>query len=170
MMMVVHELGHIALAWLTDGAVQQVILHPLAISSTEVFPNPMPLLVVWAGPIVGCSLPLVLPLILPRSWSLERKSGWFFAGFCLIANGCYIGFGAFERIGDCNDMLEAGTPFVWLLVFGAITVPLGVFIWHRLGSVSEFASDSDLVKPTQAAAMASILLAIILTELYWSFA
>jgi hypothetical protein len=57
-MMGVHELGHVVGAWLTGGVVQKVVLHPLAISRTDVEPNPQPLVVVWAGPFVGVLLPL----------------------------------------------------------------------------------------------------------------
>src|SRR4051794_17898188 len=93
-MMSAHELGHVLGAWLTGGGVVRVVLHPLTISRTEVAPNPAPLLVVWAGPLVGVALPLL-------AWGvacLLRWAGWyllrFFAGFCLIANGAYIGVGS----------------------------------------------------------------------------
>ena len=168
LMMAFHELGHVAGAMLTGGTVQEVILHPLAISQTDVFPNPSPLLVVWAGPIVGCVLPLVLAASLPKSWVVERKTVWFLAGFCLIANGCYIGFGSFDRVGDCGNMLDAGTPLVCLWLFGAIAIPAGLFIWHRLGSVAEFVSKPDLIPPHHAIAMVLTLLTIVLMELYCS--
>jgi hypothetical protein len=59
-MQAVHELGHILAAWLTGGTVERVILEPLAISRTDVSPNPSPLAVAWAGPLVGVALPLFL--------------------------------------------------------------------------------------------------------------
>src|SRR5208337_624939 len=54
-MMAVHELGHVVAAVATGGKVEKVVLHPLMISRTDVSPNPSPLIVVWAGPIVGVS-------------------------------------------------------------------------------------------------------------------
>jgi len=58
-MQAVHELGHVAAARLTGGTVTQVVLHPCTISRTDVSPNPRPLVVVWAGPLVGATLPLL---------------------------------------------------------------------------------------------------------------
>ena len=46
-MQAVHELGHVFGAWLTGGRVQQVVLHPLTISRTDLAENPSPLVVVW---------------------------------------------------------------------------------------------------------------------------
>src|SRR4051812_8876543 len=59
-MMATHELGHVLAAWLTGGTATKVVLHPLAISRTDVWPNPEPLVVVWSGPLVGVLLPLLL--------------------------------------------------------------------------------------------------------------
>jgi hypothetical protein len=57
----------------------------------------------------------------------------FFAGFCLVANGLYIGLGSFGRVGDCGEMLRHGSPPWHLWLFGAITVPAGFWLWHGLG-------------------------------------
>jgi len=168
LMMAFHELGHIAAAWVTGGTVQNVVLHPLAISQTDVFPNPRPLFVVWAGPIIGCVLPVALASSIPENWNAERKTVLFLTGFCLIANGCYISFGAFDRVGDCGDMLDAGTPFPFLLLFGVITIPAGLFAWHRLGSITEFFSKPELIRASYAIAMVSTLLLIVLLDLFCS--
>lgn len=58
-MQAVHEPGHVLGARATGGTVTKVVLHPLALSRTDVSPNPRPLFVVWAGPIVGALLPLI---------------------------------------------------------------------------------------------------------------
>ena len=58
-MQAVHELGHVLAASATGGTVQRVVLHPLTISRTDVSPNPSPLAVAWAGPLVGVILPLL---------------------------------------------------------------------------------------------------------------
>jgi hypothetical protein len=50
-MQAVHEFGHMLHAWLSGGRVVQVVLHPLAISRTDVEPNPSPQFVVWGGPL-----------------------------------------------------------------------------------------------------------------------
>lgn len=133
-MMAVHELGHVLGAWFTGGHVTRVVLHPLAISRTDVSPNPSPLLVVWAGPLFGVLLPLATWLV----FSLARIPGAylsrFFAGFCLVANGAYIGLGSVDGIGDAGEMTRHGTPIWWLWLFGVLAAPSGLLLWHRIGS------------------------------------
>ncbi|MCG8449773.1 MAG: M50 family metallopeptidase [Pirellulales bacterium] len=131
--MAVHELGHVLAGWLTGGTVTKVVLHPLAISRTDVSPNPNPIIVVWAGPLLGVLLPLLIWLVcflarIPGAY-LPR----FFAGFCLIANGAYIGVGSIDGIGDAGEMVRHGTPIWGLWVFGVLVAPIGLLLWHRLG-------------------------------------
>jgi hypothetical protein len=138
MMQAIHELGHVVGAWLTGGTVERVVLHPLAISRTDLAENPQPLIVAWCGPITGAALPLI-------AWTLAsvvrlpgKRSLQFFAGFCLVANGFYIGLGSFNRIGDCGDMLRHGAAIWHLWLFGTAAASAGLFLWHRLGSPSEW--------------------------------
>jgi hypothetical protein len=134
-MMAVHELGHVMGAYLTGGTVTNVVLHPLAFSRTDVSPDPHPGIVAWMGPLIGVGLPLVCVAVMPRRCIAWRNIARFFAGFCLIANGAYISIGSFRGVGDCGEMLHAGAPLWFMIVFGAATIPLGLFIWHRLGSI-----------------------------------
>lgn len=141
-MQALHEFGHVIGAWLTGGEVKRVVLNPLTISRTDLAQNPHPLLVVWAGPICGVLLPLLL-------WSgaiiLRIRGAFvvrFFAGFCLIANGAYIAIGSFDRVGDCGDMLKNGSAIWQLWLLGAITIPFGFGIWHRLGVHFGFGANS----------------------------
>src|SRR5690349_5979133 len=85
LMQAVHEAGHVLGARLTGGHVQRVMLHPLAISRTDVSPNPWPLAEVWAGPLGGVVIPLAMCLV-SKFW-IKPLAAWvrFFAGFCLIA-------------------------------------------------------------------------------------
>ena len=132
-MQCVHEFGHCIGAWLTGGIVERVNLKPWLISQTILSHNPQPLAVVWAGPIVGVVLPLFLWLgvaffRLPFTFLFR-----FFAGFCLVVNGLYIGIGSFFQIGDCGDMLLYGSNYWQLWLFGIITVPLGFLLWNGQG-------------------------------------
>jgi hypothetical protein len=132
-MQAVHELGHVLGASLTGGHVSRVVLHPLTISRTDLSANPNPLFVVWAGPILGVVLPLLfwgaaVAARLPGAFVLR-----FFAGFCLIANGAYIAGGSFQRIGDCGEMLRHGSSTWQLWLFGILTIPAGLWLWHRQG-------------------------------------
>lgn len=155
-MQAVHELGHVTGAIATGGSVTRVVLNPLSISRTDVSPNPSPGVVVWAGPLMGSLLPLLL--FLPaRVRGRGRSMVQFFAGFCLIANGAYIAIGSFDRVGDAGEMLRTGTPFGGLILFGGITVPLGLILWHRLGSLTAFLSNPGCVSDQLACRTAAIL-------------
>jgi hypothetical protein len=132
-MQAVHELGHVLGARVTGGRVAKVVWHPLTISRTDLAHNPHPLFVVWAGPVMGVLLPLA-------SWGVAAAMAGpgafvnrFFAGFCMVANGAYIALGSFDGIGDCGTMLRLGSPIWSLWIFGAITIPIGLWLWHRQG-------------------------------------
>jgi hypothetical protein len=56
-MQVVHEAGHVLVAWAGGETVYRVVLHPLAISRTDTSHDRHPLLVVWGGPVLGVLLP-----------------------------------------------------------------------------------------------------------------
>ena len=133
-MQAVHELGHILGAWATGADVTRVVLSPTTISRTDVANNTHPLLFAWAGPVMGVTLPLLL-------WYGAHATGLagafvlrFFAGFCLLANGLYIGLGSFAGVGDCGEMLKHGSPPWQLWLFGAFTAPVGLALWHRQGA------------------------------------
>jgi hypothetical protein len=132
-MQAVHESGHVLGAWLTGGRVDRVVLHPLTISRTDLAHNPNPLVVVWAGPVLG----VVIPLLLWGVAAAVRMRGAFvlrfFAGFCLLANGLYIGVGSFARVGDCGEMLRHGSAVWQLWLFGLLTAPFGLWLWNRQG-------------------------------------
>ena len=162
-MQAVHELGHVLGAWISGGRVACVVLHPLTISRTDLMVNPHPLLVVWAGPWVGVLLPLLLwgcvAKLKPSIGFLPR----FFAGFCLLANGLYIGIGSFDRVGDCGEMLKHGSP-VWLLWgFGLLTAPLGLWLWHGQGR--HFGWGTPAVEVSHVATVTSVVACVVLLSL-----
>jgi hypothetical protein len=132
-MQAVHELGHVVAAWLTGGRVERVVLHPLTISRTDLADNPRPLVVAWAGPVFGA----VVPVLAWLAWAAARLPGTyvlrFFAGFCLLANGLYLGVGSFDGVGDCGDLLRHGARMWHLWAFGLAAAPAGLGLWHRQG-------------------------------------
>lgn len=132
-MQAVHELGHVIGAWVSGGRVAKVVLYPLTISRTDLAENPHPLFVVWAGPIVGVLLPLGFWGAAAAAQSRLAFLLRFFAGLCLLANGLYIGTGSFQRIGDCGEMLRHGSHAWQLWLFGAVTAPVGLWLWHGQG-------------------------------------
>ena len=133
LMQAVHELGHATTAWATGGTVVKVVLYPTTISHTEILGGRHRALAVWGGPVVGVGLPLAfLFLFKVARWKADYLAR-FFAGFCSIANGAYLGIGAFQGNGDAGDLLRMGTPKWCLWLFGLIAVPLGLFLWNGLG-------------------------------------
>lgn len=167
-MMAVHEFGHVVGALLTGGHVKCVVLHPLSISRTDVSPNPHPAFVVWSGPIIGCLLPWTAALLIPNRKTTMRNIAAFFAGFCWLTNGAYIAIGSIDSVGDCGEMLRTGTP-VWLMVaFGVATIPLGLFQWHRLGSLKKFLDDPGVIKAQDAYIAFGCLIAVVIAELMLS--
>ena len=165
LMQVVHEWGHALAGWLTGGEVRRVILHPLAISRTDLGANPHPLLVCWAGPVFGVVVPLLI-------WLVARSLRWsvafwlrFFAGFCLIANGAYLFVGSFDHIGDAGDLLTYGAP-IWLLwLFGLTTIPTGLRLWHGLGPQFGLGPDGHRVSWRSASLSVTLVVTIVLVEI-----
>jgi hypothetical protein len=132
-MQTAHESGHVLGALFTGGEIAAVVLHPLTISHTEMIENPHPMVVVWAGPLVGVLLPLFLWALLAATGAPGAFIARFFAGFCLIANGAYLGVGSFLGTGDCGEMFRQGSSAWILRIFGAIAVPLGFWLWNGQG-------------------------------------
>jgi hypothetical protein len=160
-MQAVHESGHVLGAWITGGSVARVVLHPLTISRTDLVHNPSPLIVVWAGPVFGVATPLL-------GWAAAAVARWpgafvlrFFAGFCLLANGLYIGVGSLGRVGDCGEMLKHGSQAWMLWLFGAIAAPAGLWLWHGQGKHFGLGPGADRVRPGVAYACLVLCLALL---------
>jgi hypothetical protein len=164
-MMAVHEFGHVLGAWFSGGTVAKVVLHPLTISRTDLSQNPHPLVVTWAGPLGGVLLPL-LALGGARAGRVPgRYLLRFFAGFCLIANGAYLGVGSFDRVGDAGDLLRHGADRWQLWAFGAVTIPLGLFLWHGQGPHFGLGKTKTAVSPAAAYVCLTLLLVLVAAEL-----
>jgi len=163
-MQVVHELGHCLGAWATGGTVEKVVLHPLAISRTDLARNPQPLVVVWAGPLFGVLLPLMIWVVLAIAHGRLTWPPRFFAGFCLLANGIYIGIGSFEGIGDAGDMLRHGSPIWTLWLFGLATAPAGLWLWNGLGPHFGFGANPPPIDRGVGISLFVALLATIVVE------
>ena len=127
-------------------------------------PNPSPLFVVWSGPSVGVVLPLGFLLAgkLGRfKWTFLLQ---FFAGFCSIANGAYIGFGSFGKIGDAGDMVRHGSPIWSLWLFGAVCFPFGLYLWNGLGAHFGLGTAAGKVDHRAAYASCGLLLLTLILE------
>ena len=95
----------------------------------------------------GCLIPLGLfAALMPARRFVRRaetavRAAQFFAGFCLIANGLYVGVGWTGRTGDAGDLLRYGTPVCVLVVLGVVTSSAGLYLWHRLGGDGQRRAD-----------------------------
>ena len=163
-MQAVHELGHVLGARASGETVSKVVLHPLVISRTDASHERHPLRVVWGGPILGSLLPLVVlgisRLIRPGDSSLFQ----FFAGFCLVANGLYLGVGSFGGVGDAGDLIRYGAPRWTLFAFGLACVPLGLSLWNGLGRHYGLGRSSGKVDRKAAVATLGLVLIVVLVE------
>lgn len=132
-MMAVHELGHVIHAALSGGRVAAVYFHPWDLSRTDLSVNPHPQFVAWGGPIWGCLIPLAIFSLLVLLRLPGRRATAAFAGFCLIANGGYIGAGWAIGAGDAGTLLRQGASEAAMMAFGFAAILTGLSIWHRLG-------------------------------------
>jgi hypothetical protein len=164
-MQVVHEAGHVVAVWATGGEITRVVLSPLTISRTDVAVDPSPLLTVWAGPLFGVLAPLAMLGVFHFTRLPLRHLVRFFAGFCLVANGAYIGIGAFAGVADAGRMLERGTPIWCLFAFGAVTLPAGLWLWHGLGRDFGLGRNARPVEPRAACLCTALLLLTVVVEL-----
>ncbi|WP_165246750.1 M50 family metallopeptidase [Paludisphaera soli] len=164
-MQVVHEFGHVLAAWADGGSVDRVLLHPLALSRTDVSGVRRPALVAWAGPLLGSAIPVA-------GWAVARGLRLvlaylprFFAGFCLVANGAYLGVGAFGGEGDAGDLLRLGFPSWPLVAFGLVAVAAGLRIWHGLGPRFGLGQARGRVDPRAVGWASALLTAVAAVEL-----
>lgn len=162
-MMLLHEGGHVVGALCTGGLVERVVWHPAVMSRTDVRPNPQPLIEVWAGPLVGSLVPIAFAGI--ASWLHLRFAylTWVVAGFCLIANGAYLGIGAVHPVGDAEELVAHGTPRWALALFGAVMFTFGLWIWHRVSPQLGFGTSPAPI--CERHAYASFGVAVIVTAI-----
>jgi len=129
-MLAVHELGHVLAAWSSGATVERVVLLP--ISRTDTSNVESPLFVYGAGAVIGVALPVLIWLtVCGFRWKMVYLFR-FFAGFCLVANGAYIG-SDFSVIGptDAGLLIEHGANRLALILFGMLCVSVGLFLWHE---------------------------------------
>lgn len=140
-MTALHECGHVLNAWLSGGRVTHIELPPRGLGHTQVSPNPSPRFVAWGGALWGTFLG-TSPILFVRRPELANWLTRFFAGFCLVANGAYVGSGCFfgdpNGADDAHELLRHGAAAWPLVAFGVVTVIGGFTLWHRLGPRAGF--------------------------------
>ena len=124
-----HEMGHVLAAWSSGASVERVVLVP--ISRTDTTGVEYPVLLHGAGPVFGVVFPLLLWVLVRRFRHSAAYLFRFFAGFCLVANGAYIGCD-FSVVGptDAGYLIEHGVSRWILVLFGLLCVSGGLLLWH----------------------------------------
>jgi hypothetical protein len=145
-MMALHEVGHALHAVTSGGRVTGVTLPLIGFSRTDVAPNPHPQWTAWGGPLWGCLLPMIA-LGIARRFRRPRNPARVFAGFCMIANGAYLGLGPWMTAGDGHDLIRHGAPRWTLMLFGAIATAGGLYLWHLATQTTRPAAAAPTAAP-----------------------
>ncbi len=138
-MVFVHELGHVAAAWLTGGQVVHGELRPGYLPQTLVRPNPRPSVVIWAGLVVGCVAPLSGLALRSVRWMWIGAVADFWPSFCLLAGGVYLAVGGAEPLTDTGQLIALGWS-LWLLVSIGVAVATFGYLRSR-ASILRIASE-----------------------------
>ncbi len=147
-MTMTHECGHIIGGWLGGATLIEADLLPWHLPHSLYQPDPIPLLTLWSGPIIGVILPAIFALVFRWNWT------WFVANFCTLANGCYIAtaWTSGDRFLDTPRLLDAGAWPVSILLYCAVTIGFGYFGFRtsciRLLTPREFSQSPRGLGPT----------------------
>ena len=120
-MCVTHEGGHVVGGRLGGGELASFWPGPWPPPHSRFAPDPRPVLTLWAGPVLGCLIPLALAALIRRRWA------WFVADFCVLANGCYLACSWItgDRLLDAPRLLAAGVSPAWVGLFAAAAGGVG---------------------------------------------
>jgi hypothetical protein len=140
-MVTTHEAGHIIGGWLTGARLIQADLRPWALPYTMFDPNPMPLVTMWSGPVLGSLMPLLAAM------AIRHPVGWFNAWFCVLANGAYLALAWLtgDQYLDTTQLLVLGGSPLSIATFCIVTIAAGYFGFRK--SCLEFLKPPER-KPT----------------------
>ncbi|TWU24984.1 hypothetical protein Pla52o_12810 [Novipirellula galeiformis] len=116
-----HELGHLIGGWLSGGTLQHAELCPWRLPHSHFAPDPHPLITLWAGPLLGCAIPLAFAL------AIGKPSTWLVANFCVLANGVYLALAWYSGAPflDTPRLLAAGASPLSIAAYCAVTIGWG---------------------------------------------
>ncbi|PQO44742.1 hypothetical protein [Blastopirellula marina] len=164
-MQIIHELGHVAATYFLGDQVDFVYLVPWDISRTDFHAPQHELPIIWAGPIFGAIVPSLIWLVARLYRSRQEPLFAFFAGFCLIANGAYLGAAIFLPVGDAAEILKLGGAVWQLALFAAVCLPLGFWLWNGRGGYFGLGENAQTVTRPGAAIAVAVLAATLLIEI-----
>ncbi len=122
-----HELGHLIGGWSCGATLQAVDMWPWRLPYSLFDPDPLPLVTLWAGPILGVLLPVGLAAYLRQDWV------WFVAHFCTLANGLYLATAWYsgDRFLDTQRLLAHGASPFAIGLYCIVTIGLGYIGFRR---------------------------------------
>ena len=145
-MCLTHEAGHVLGGWAGGGELVDFWPGPWPPPHSRFDPDPRPALTLWAGPALGCVVPLGLAGLVRRRWA------WFLADFCVLANGSYLAAAwvTGDRLLDTPRLLAAGVSPVWVGLFVAAACGVGYVrfradcraVWAAGAALSPAAGDA----------------------------
>jgi len=116
-----HELGHLVGGWCSGATLTQFELRPWRLPYSFFEPDPHPLVTLWAGPILGAVVPVLIACVVRRTWA------WFIAHFCLLANGTYLAVSWFSGDSqlDTTKLLRHGAHPLPIVLYCVVTIVVG---------------------------------------------
>lgn len=126
-MALVHELGHILCGTCCGGALQTYDLRPWHLPFSIFDPDPIPLVTLWGGPMLGAAVPALFAFLVRRDWS------WFIAFFCILANGLYLATAWYsgDKYLDTPRLLAHGSHPATIALYCAVTIGFGYIGFRR---------------------------------------
>ena len=171
-MQLLHELGQLVAARRLGVEIVQFHFGLLTVSHTmlnDAGQSQATLLAVtWAGPIAGMILPLAIWGIAALFRLREAFLARFLAGFCLVANGCYLLCGPADGYADTGVLLANGATRWQLVAVGIIGIVLGFLLWNRQGSHFGIGQTPHPIRRQSIAVSVICLVAITLFALFWT--
>jgi hypothetical protein len=84
-------------------------------------PDPLPLVTLWAGLVIGPLAPVIMAMVVKRDWM------WFIANFCVLANGIYIATAwvTGDRDLDTPRLLAHGASPIAIILYCLLTIGFG---------------------------------------------
>ena len=126
-----HEVGHLVGGHLAGATLQSASLWPWQLPYSIFSPDPRPLVTLWAGPVLGVIVPVV------AAWAIRRRTAWFIANFCLLANGTYLALGwvsGDSHLDTARLLANGASPFT-ISTFCLISIMSGY--WRLRASIIE---------------------------------
>ena len=132
-MILTHEAGHILGGWCSGGTLVDFDLIPWHLPYSLFAPDPLPLVTLWSGPILGAAVPYAVALY------SRRESTQLVAYFCVLANGIYITVAWFAGDSelDTTKLLSHGAHPASIAAYCLVTVGVG-YVGFRKCCVSCF--------------------------------